>query len=342
MDQGENTMPGVSDCLRTLGRTDLRVSPVSMGCWAIVGDSTWGAQDESLAVAAIRTAVDEGINFFDTAEMYGNGYSETLLARALEGRQKEVVIATKVSPVHARTRAGLEQACEQSLRRLKTDCIDLYYLHWPCRDAPLEDVLQGFDDLRQAGKIRWFAVSNFGKNDFTELFEHGRCEVNQLPYNLLWRVIENEILPLCRAREVSVTCYSPLAQGLLTGKFQSPDDVPEGRARTRLFSSQRPQARHREPGSEQETFAALRTIARIAGEAGVSMVELALAWLLHQSGVASVIAGARTPEQVRQNARAMTTALSDDILARLSDATESLKEQFGNNPDMWQTDSRYR
>ncbi len=335
-------MSSNSETLRQLGRTDLRVSSVSMGCWAIVGDSTWGRQDETQAVATIRAAVEAGINFFDTAEMYGNGYSEELLCKALEDRREETVIASKVSPAHARSWSQLEKACEASLRRLGTECIDLYYLHWPCRDVPITDLLAWFGRLQRASKIRWFGVSNFGKGDLSELLEHGRCEVNQLPYSLLWRVIENEILPLCRTHEVGVTCYSPLAQGLLTGKFPSPDDVPEGRARTRHFSCRRPQARHGGPGCEQETFAALREVTAVAREVGVPMAELALAWLLHQPGVSSVIAGARTPEQVRQNARAMVLELSPDILARLSAATAPLKARFGNNPDMWQSDSRYR
>ncbi|NOY82365.1 MAG: aldo/keto reductase [Kiritimatiellaeota bacterium] len=335
-------MASTIETLRALGRTDLQVSSVSMGCWAIVGDSTWGRQDEAQAVATIRAAVDAGINFFDTAEMYGNGYSEELLAKALEGRREGTVVASKVSPAHTRSWSQLETACEASLRRLGRDCIDLYYLHWPCRDVPIADLLGWFDRLQCTGKIRWFGVSNFGKEDLSELLDHGRCEVNQLPYSLLWRVIENEILPLCRANAISVACYSPLAQGLLTGKFASPDDVPAGRARTRHFSCDRPQARHREPGCERETFAALGEVAGVARETGVPMAELALAWLLHQEGVASVVAGARSPEQVRQNARAMTLDLSADVLARLSGATDVLKARFGNNPDMWQTDSRYR
>ncbi len=328
--------------LRPLGRSEIRVSAVSMGCWAIVGDQTWGPQDESQAVAAIRAALDAGINFFDTAEAYGAGYSERLLARALEGRRGNAVIASKASPHHARNWPDLRAACENSLRRLNTDYIDVYYLHWPCRDTPIQEILGFFERLREQGKIRCFAVSNFGVGDLSELLEYGRCEANQLPYSLLWRVIEKEILPLCRKNQISVTCYSPLAQGLLTGKFRSADDVPPGRARTRHFAGTRPQARHGEPGCEAETFAAVRAVAEVAAELGRPMAELALAWLIHQPGVASVIAGARTPEQVRQNARAMDLELSPEVLERLAAVTRDLSAKFGDNPDMWQSNSRYR
>jgi len=328
--------------LRNIGRTDIRVSTVSMGCWAIVGDQTWGPQDENEAVATIQAAVDAGINFFDTAEGYGAGFSEELLARALGKRRDEVVIASKVSPHHARGWDELRTACENSLRRLDTDYLDVYYLHWPCRGTPIAEIIQNFERLRNMGNIRCFAVSNFGVGDLTELLEHGRCEANQLPYSLLWRVIENGILPLCRRNDISVTCYSPLAQGLLTGKFRSPDEVPEGRARTRHFSGNRPQARHGEPGCEAATFAAIRAVADIAAEIGRPMAEVALAWLIHQPGVASVIAGARTPAQVRQNARAMDLNLSPEVLRKLAGVTEALTVHFGDNPDMWESKSRYR
>jgi len=332
----------MNSALRQIGRTGIEVTPVSIGCWAIVGDDTWGAQDKAEAIAALRAAADCGINFFDTAEGYGHGYSEELVAEALGDRRDQIVIASKVGPGHAADPKSLRKSCEDSLRHLHTDYLDLYYLHWPIRNAPIEEALAGFDKLREEGKIRAFGVSNYGKLDLPELLAHGRCEANQLPYSLLWRVIENEIVPICLENDLSIMCYSPLMQGLLTGKFRTPDDVPAGRARTRLFAGTRPDSRHGEPGHEAEAFRTIDAIADIAAEVGRPMGEVALAWLLHRPGVASVIVGARNPAQAEQNRRAMDLVLEPEILARLDAATASLKRNLGTNPDMWQAESRYR
>ena len=326
---------------RKLGRSDLKVSVVSMGCWAIVGDRTWGPQDESEALAAIQASIDAGVNFFDTAEGYGNGRSEELLGRALGDRRNEVVIATKVSRAHLKPEA-LRESCEASLRRLRTERIDLYIVHWPSRQVPFEETWRTMEELQRQGKVRVLGVSNFATGDLTVLLEVGRPEANQLPYSLLWRAIEYEVVPLCVANDISITCYSPLAQGLLTGKFPAADDVPEGRARTRHFSSDRPEARHGEPGAEAETFAAIDGIKAVAQELGQPMNRVALAWLLAQPRVASVIAGARSPEQARQNAAAGDLALSPDVVERLGRATEGLRQHFGTDPDMWESESRMR
>jgi len=326
---------------RKLGRSELEVSAVCVGLWAIVGDETWGPQDESEAIAAIQAALDAGINFFDTAEGYGSGRSEELLRQALAGRRDEAVIATKVSRAHL-SPEQVRRACEGSLRRLGTEYIDLYIVHWPSRTVPVEETWRAMEKLKEQGKVRVLGVSNFARGDLTELLEHCRPEADQLPYSLLWRAIEHEVVPLCVANDVSVTCYSPLAQGLLTGKFATPDDVPPGRARTRLFSSNRPQARHGEPGAEAETFTAIERISSIAEELGKPMAQVSLAWLLAQPGVTSVIAGARSPRQVRENAAAGDLKLSGDVVRRLSQTTDELKGIFGTNPDMWESESRMR
>jgi aryl-alcohol dehydrogenase-like predicted oxidoreductase len=332
----------VNQLQRRLGRTDIHVSPVAMGCWAIVGDATWGPQDERDAIAAIHAALDAGVNFFDTAEGYGAGASEQILAKALKGRRDQAVIGSKVSPNHAGSYAELLRSCDQSLANLGTDYIDVYHLHWPNREVPVHGIIEGLQRLRQAGKIRAVAVSNFGRQDLTELLAADRCEVNQLPYNLLWRAIEVEIAPICVAHGVSITCYCPIAQGLLTGKFPTAAAVPEGRARTRHFAGSRPQARHGEPGAETLTFATLRAIVAIAAQAGLSMEHVALAWLISRPAVASVLVGARSAAQMRNNAQAMQVCLDPAVLAALDAATLELKAHFGTNPDMWQSASRYR
>lgn len=325
----------------TLGKTDIKVSAVAMGCWSIVGDETWGEQDEAESLATIKAALDAGVTFFDTAEMYGNGYSERLLGNVLSRHRKEVVIASKVSSSHL-SAEELPRACERSLQRLKTDTIDLYQIHWPSRTTPLTETLEVLEKLKAQGKIRAVGVSNFAVQDLAELTALGHCETNQLPYSLLWRAVEYDIQRICVENEIGILCYSPLAQGLLTGKFRSADEVPAGRARTRHFSKDRPLTRHGEAGCEAETFSAIEKLRAICDRLGQSMANVALAWLLHQSGVTSVIAGARRPDQIKRNADAADLKLAPEIISELTQATEDVKQLLGPNPDMWQSESRMR
>lgn len=324
-----------------LGKAQINVSKVCMGCWALSGDKFWGPQRESDSIRTLHTAMDVGINFFDTAESYGDGYSEEILGKAFYGQREKIVIATKVSPEHL-SRQKIIKACEASLRRLKTDYIDVYYIHFPNPEVPTSETLEALKKLQDEGKIQAISVSNFGRKDLQELPTRSRVEVDQLPYNLLWRAIEYEILPFCVQSNIEITCYSPLSQGLLTGKFRSPDEVPVGRARTRHFSGKRPMARHGEEGAESETFATMKDIQHIAEEINIPMAKIALAWLLTQEGVISVIVGARKPEQVFENARAADLELPPDVIAKLTKATEKLKQKLGPNPDIWQSESRIR
>ncbi|MBZ0296929.1 MAG: aldo/keto reductase [Anaerolineae bacterium] len=326
---------------RQLGQTDLQVSTIAMGCWAIVGDSTWGEQDEAEALQTIRTALDLGINFFDTAEGYGGGYSEELLGRALGNRRSEAVIASKVSQSNLAP-DEVRAACERSLKNLNSDYIDLYQIHWPSREVPFADTMAELEKLRDEGKIRVIGVSNFGIGDMTEMLEIGHFQSNQLPYSLLWRAIEFDIQPRCVAKHISILPYSPLQQGLLTGKFMTADEVPEGRARTRHFSGERPQARHGEAGAESITFDAIQHILEVCEEIEQPMAQVALAWLLHQPGVTSVLAGARNIHQIQENAAAAEVELSEDVLQRMDAVTQPLKQKMGADPDMWSPDSRYR
>jgi aryl-alcohol dehydrogenase-like predicted oxidoreductase len=324
-----------------LGRTDIEISRAGMGCWGIGDGEYWGAQAEAESVAAVRAALDAGVNFFDTAEGYGAGASEEVLGRALAGRRDEAVIASKVSGQHLAPE-DLPRACEASLRRLGTDRIDLYQIHWPSRTVPLAETLGALERLKEVGKVRAIGVSNFGPRDMDALTAAGRAESNQLPYSLLWRAIEFEILPKCVAQEVGVLTYSSLMQGLLAGKFRTPDDVPPHRARSRHFDSKRRErARHGEAGCEEETFAAIGRVRHVAERLGRPMADVSVAWLLSRRGVTSVIVGARTAEQVEAAARAASLALSADAVAELDAATDALKAALGPNPDMWQSASRF-
>ncbi|MBA3945500.1 MAG: aldo/keto reductase [Herpetosiphonaceae bacterium] len=326
---------------RKLSTTDIDVSVVALGCWAFAGDATWGPQDEDAALATVHAALDAGVNFFDTAEAYGAGSSELLLGKALAGRRGEAVIASKVSGDHLAP-AELRQACERSLRQLNTDYLDLYQIHWANREIPLAETYGALEELRSEGKVRAFGVCNFGVGDLTDLFAVGACATNQLPYSLLWRAIEYEIRQKCIDHGIGILCYSPLMQGLLAGKFATADEVPEGRARTRHFSKDRAQAVHGEPGCEQETFGALEQIRRISGQIEVPMAQVTLAWLAQQPGVTSILAGARSPDQILDNVQAAKVTLPLAVVAELSAATEQVKWKLGPNPDMWRAESRFR
>lgn len=319
----------------------MQVSVLALGCWPFAGGRYWGDQDDNASIATVHAALDAGINFFDTAEGYEAGHSERVLGRALVGRRERAVIATKVSPNHLRPDEVIA-ACEGSLRNLQTDYIDLYQIHWPNHDVPLADTVGALQKLKEQGKIRAIGVSNFAVQDLSEMVTLGECATDQLPYSLLWRVIERELQPLCVEHGVGIICYSPLAQGLLTGRYRSADEVPDGLARTRWYNSKRAMADHDEPGCESEVFAAVEEIRTIAAEAGAPMATVALVWVKQQPAVTSFLVGARSPEELAWNLPAADLALTDDVLARLAAVTEPVKAKLGNNPDMWLTPSRMR
>ncbi len=329
--------------LRQLGNSTLQVSPIGVGFWGIVGGDYWGPQDEKDTVDTVHCALDLGINFFDTAAGYGDGYSEQMLGRALRDRRDEAIIATKVSQNNLKP-ADIRAACERSLGRLQTDYIDLYQVHWPSRDVSFEDTMATLLDLQRAGKVRVIGVSNFGKLDMPDMLRFGRYEANQLPYSLLWRAVEDDIQPQCVEHNISILPYSPLNQALLTGRYRNADDMPYSRTRTRHFRGDRRGSRHGTPGFEEETFAALEAIGKICDDINESMVHVALAWLLHKPAVPSVLAGARNPAQIESNLLAASLSLSAETIQRLDKATADLKAKFGSEPDMWGigADSRYR
>jgi myo-inositol catabolism protein IolS len=327
--------------MRNLGDTGIRVSPIALGCWQFAGDATWGPQDRRASIATVHAAFESGVTFFDSAEMYGAGLSEEILGEALRGRRDRTVIATKVHRTPMTGRA-IREACEASLRRLQTDFVDLYQIHYWDRNVPVEECVQALLSLRKEGKIRAIGVSNSGTRDLSEMMLHAPPATNQMPYSLLWRAIEFEIQPLCVSKGIGILAYSPLAQGLLSGTFRSPDEVPEGRARTRLFSRDRPQTRHGEPGREELAFAAVARIRALCAEASIPMTQASLAWLMDRPAIVAAVVGARTPAQIRENASSMFLALPAPLSTELTMITDALKNSLGSNPDPWQADSRAR
>ena len=326
----------------TLGNTDIEVSRMALGCWPFAGGKVWGAQDDNDSIAAVHAALQAGVNFFDTAEGYDDdSNSEEVLGRALEGRRDEAVIATKIGNAHLDP-SMVADRCNGSLQRLQTDYIDLYQIHWPNHDVPVEDTMAELLKLQDSGKVRALGVCNFAVRDLTDILESGAIVTNQLPYNLIWRALEFAIKPACEANDVGIICYSPLQQGLLTGRYASADDVPPGLSRTRHFNRDRVQAIHGEDGCEDETFETIASVLSIAEQAGEHPAKISLAWLLAQNGVTSLLVGARNADEVALNTPTFDYDLPSDVENALSAATDGLKQTLGGNADFWQSPGRMR
>lgn len=326
---------------RTLGTSGLDVSALSFGAWQLGDPGYWGPDAQADGEAAVHAAIDVGINLFDTAESYGGGESERALGRTLGGKRDRVLIASKVSPSNCAP-DKLRASCEASLQRLGTDVIDLYQVHWPCRDHVFADVYAELARLRDEGKIRAIGVSNFGPRDLAAWLEAGEAVSNQLGYNLIFRAVEHEIVPTCRANGIGVLAYMPLMQGLLACRWHTIDDIPQARRRTRHFAASREGTRHGEPGCEELTMALLSGLAKIAEGIDRAPATVALAWLLAQPGVASAIVGGRNPAQVNRNLDAVDLELDIGTLTELDRLSQPLKQHFGTNADMWLGDTESR
>lgn len=321
---------------QTFASTDLRVSKLCFGCWGVISDAHWGDRAEQESLDAMTAAVEQGVNFFDTAPMYGDGASELLLGKFLQDRnlRNQTIVASKIRPNKMGTDDVITE-CEETLIRLKTDYLDLYQTHWTSPDVPLEETWAAMIKLKEQGKVRNIGVCNAGTGDLAKVSALQKPLSNQVPYNLLWRAIEQSILPACREAQVGVLVYSPLMHGILADNYKIAADVPDGRARSRHFSCERAQTRHGEEGCEDLTFRTLDQIREIANGAGRSMAEVALAWTIQQTGITSVIAGARNAEQLNANVQFLANELDASTLNALNEATVKLRETLGDNPDMW-------
>jgi aryl-alcohol dehydrogenase-like predicted oxidoreductase len=294
---------------RRLGSSGLKVSEVGLGC------NNFGMRIEQEATSAVvAAALDAGITLFDTADVYGGTKSEVMLGEALKGKRHEVVIATKFAmqvgprPDQAGgSRRHIVNAVEASLKRMQTDYIDLYQMHRPDADTPIEETLAALDDLVRSGKVRYLGNSNFtgwqiAEADWVAKTEHLHRFVSaQNNYSLLERRVEHEVLPACDHFGLGFLPFFPLASGLLTGKYQRGEAAPEG---TRLAGPRG------EAALTDENFNRLERLAAYADAHGRTMLDLAFAWLLGHPPVTSVIAGATRPEQVRANAAAASWKMS--------------------------------
>jgi aryl-alcohol dehydrogenase-like predicted oxidoreductase len=325
-----------------LGDTGVEVSEFSLGCWPFAGGSVWGHQDIGDSIATVHAALDAGITTFDTAEGYDDDqHSEQVLGDALKGRRSEAVIATKIGGAYLAS-GDVEAMCDASLKRLGTDVIDLYQIHWPNHDIPIEETYRALESLVEKGKVRALGVCNFATTDLGDLLAAGPIVTDQLPYSLLWRAIEDAILPRCLENGIGIVCYSPLSQGLLTGRYTNPAEVPDGLSRSRLFSPDRPLSKHSDTGIEDEMFKAISEVGQVADELGQPMANVALAWVRQQEGVSTLLVGARNTAELARNMPAADLVLEADVIDRLSTITQPIKTYLDRNADMWNSDNRMR
>jgi aryl-alcohol dehydrogenase-like predicted oxidoreductase len=309
---------------RTLGRTGVKVSPLCLGAMMF---GAWGNPDHDESVAVIHAALDAGINFIDTADVYSAGESEKIVAKALQGRRDDVVLATKVHGgmgsdpnMQGNSRRWIIRECENSLERLQTDYIDLYQIHRPEPDTDIDETLGALTDLVHQGKVRYLGSSTFPASAIVEAQwaaerrQRERFVCEQPPYSILVRGVESDVLPTCQRHGMGVIPWSPLAGGWLSGKWR------KGGTDLTSHRANRIPARYdlSVPGN-QEKLEAADALGRLADDAGIPLVQLAVAWVIRNPAVTAAIIGPRTMEQFTSQLGAADVELSDDVLDRIDE-----------------------
>jgi len=309
--------------LRTLGNSDLRLTPIGFGAWAIGGGNwefAWGPQDDDESIAAIHRALDLGVNWIDTAAIYGLGHSEEIVARALKSTSHKPMVFTKCSmrwhadrSIYRSLKAGsLAEELENSLRRLGVETIDLYQVHWPNPEAEIEEGWEALARFKEQGKVRYIGVSNFNVEQMKRA--HGISPITSLqpPYSILRRAIESEILPFAQANHIGVINYSPMVSGLLTGKMTAervaafpPDDW-----RRRAVEFNEPRL--------SRNLKLVELLREIGDGHNVSPGVVAVAWTLHHPAITAAIVGGRSPEQVEGLVPALEFRLSEEEYSRIN------------------------
>ncbi|HEU4848771.1 MAG TPA: aldo/keto reductase [Rubrobacteraceae bacterium] len=306
------------------GKTGMEITPIGFGAWAIGGGgwaAAWGPQDDDEAVGAIRRAVELGVNWVDTAAVYGLGHSEELVAQALKSvpESERPYVFTKCSLVwddagdisNVLEKNSVKRECEESLRRLQTDVIDLYQIHWPRPDEYIEEGWEAMAELKDEGKVRHIGVSNFDVSQMERIAEIAPVETLQPPYNMLNRGVEEEILPYCGENDTGVIVYSPMRSGLLTGKM-----TPERVANLPSDDWRRNAQDFQEPRLSRN-LELVELLEEIGADHGFSPGEVAIAWTLRQPAVTAAIVGGRRPDQVDGIIGAAELRLSEDELDRI-------------------------
>jgi voltage-dependent potassium channel beta subunit len=317
---------------RHLGRSGLKVSEIAYGNWLTHG----GQVEEDAAQACVRAALDAGITFFDTADVYALGKAEEVLGRALSGvRRSSYVLATKVfwptgdAPTdRGLSRKHVTESLHASLRRLQTDYVDLYQAHRYDEETPLEETLRAFDDLVRAGKVLYVGISEWTADQIETALrladEMGldRIVSSQPQYNMLWRVIEPEIVPLCKREGIGQIVWSPIAQGVLTGKYKPGADAPAGSRATDANAG-----RFIQRFLTDDVLTRVQGLQDVASDVGLSLAQLAVAWTLQNDNVSAAIIGASRPEQVHENVKASGVRLDAELMKRIDDILGPIVER---------------
>jgi len=307
---------------RHLGNSELQITPIGIGAWAMGGGEwafAWGKQDDDASIAAIHTALDAGVNWIDTAAVYGLGHSEEVVGRAISGRSDRPYVFTKCSLVwneqgeigHSLKVASVRRELEASLRRLKLDVIDLYQIHWPDPEPDIEEGWKTLAELQKEGKVRYIGVSNFNVAQMKRIEKIAPITSLQPNYNIVTRDIERETLPFCRDRNIGVIVYSPMKSGLLTGKM----------TRERIASLPRDDFRPRTPSFQEpllsRNLGLVEVLRAIAKRHDRTPGELAIAWTLRDPVVTGAIVGMRSAEQAKQIVRSAEFRLSEDEIIEI-------------------------
>lgn len=285
-----------------LGKTDIMISPIIQGCW-VMGKDYWGGAEDDDSIAVLRSAYERGINTIDTAYIYGKGHSERVVAKALSDVRKNCIYITKLWTTYME-KDQVQPALEQAMERLATDYIDVFFIHYPSETVPISDTMGELMRLKKEGRIRAIGVSNFSLEQMKEALEYGDIDVIQPCYSLLWRFIDEDILPFCAEHNIAVIPYSPLGQGILTGKMNPDYKFADGDARpgTPLFS----------PENYINALAVTDEVAAVASRYGRTPAQTAINWIIQTKGMTAPIVGARNVSQSHDNIGATGWTLSEE------------------------------
>ena len=323
-----------------LGQSGIKLSAITFGAWAI-GGFMWGGSDEKKGIDAIKRGYDLGVTSIDTAPIYGLGLSEELVGKAIKGNRENYQILTKFVMRWKKTgtqkefssqkgydelwenvyldakKESVMKEAEDSLRRLGTDYIDYYQMHWPVNDVPLDETMEALVRLKEQGKIRAAGVCNFSAEQLREAEKTVRIEADQVPYSMVRRDIEQDVTPYVVENNKGIIAYSPMQRGLLTGKFSPDSKLGEGdnRKDSRFFQSE----------NIRRVNEFLNKIKPIADEHNATLAQLALSWTLHQPGVIVALAGSRDPRQIEDNANAADLKLTDEELQTINQYLDALE-----------------
>ena len=308
---------------RKLGYSDLHLTPIGLGTWAMGGGDWkfgWGDQDDAASIASVHQALDAGVNWIDTAAIYGHGHAERVVGKAIQDRRDDVLIATKCGRVwegesreigKSLRRESVHREVDVSLQRLGIDCIDLYQIHWPEPDEEIEEGWGAVAELVEAGKIRYAGVSNFNMEQLKRIQPIHPVTSLQPPYSMLRREVEEEILPYCRENQIGIVAYSPMQAGLLTGRFSKErvQNLPanDWRKANPFFTSPQLEA----------NLSIIEQLRPVAAQMEITLPQLALAWVLRRSEMTAAIAGARRPEQILETVKAGDIVIPDELLLKI-------------------------